>query len=256
MPGEGAVVPKSRPGGAGLEEGLPIALELLRRPGRLHARAGAKDRGDRPSAPGGEEALGQAGDEEGEDVRRAGELARVPYYLPRDRGRVGRVQDGQPLDDFRAAVRGHPGDRAAPVVADNGRPVTAKRANKRSEILDKGREVIRPSLVRLRKAAKIRRDSSIPGTGECRQLVAPGARVLGESVQEEDEGPGRGSRGEGVEAEPVCFDEEVVHGSACAPRVRSAPPTRARTWMVFGCRSAEVKRACTALLESSRKPGS
>src|SRR5271167_1639243 len=68
--------------------------------------------------------FGQVGEVEEEEVPGLAELAGVVQSL-RELPRVGRVEDGQPVDYLGMVHRGGPGNAAAPVVADQQRGLGA-----------------------------------------------------------------------------------------------------------------------------------
>src|SRR4051794_25223782 len=105
---------------------------------------------------------------------------------------MGRVEDGQPVDDLRVVHRKRPGNGSAPVVADHQRGL---RAALLDETVNVGGELVgavsryagrlRGQVV----AAGVRRDDPKARRGERRDLSPPAVPELGEAVQQDDQRP-------------------------------------------------------------------
>ena len=138
-----------------------------------------------------EGSLGEERELEEEDVRGAARL-RERRELSPEEDRVRGVEDREPLDESRVEGGDAPGDRAAPVVADEVRPFVPEVPD---EVRDVSREELHPvaadalRLLREVVAAEVGGDDAEAGRGERGDLVPPREPVLREAVQEEDEGP-------------------------------------------------------------------
>ena len=70
------------------------------------------------------------------DILRGGALGRVLDQALLEDERVRRVDDDQALDPVRMAERGQPGDRAAPIVADQSEALQFQRIGQRDQVLE------------------------------------------------------------------------------------------------------------------------
>ena len=137
----------------------------------------------------------------------AGERSHRPGEVLR-----GRAVEHDELLDKRGTQRGDtPGDRAAPVVTDDYRPLAAERRDQRCCVVDERPQVVRPLQLGLPVATQIGGDRSIPGGGEGGQLVLPRAPELGEAVQAEHERSGVRPVGLRVEPDSVRAEVERFH---------------------------------------------
>ena len=130
-----------------------------------------------------------AGCAEGGDILRGGALVGVLDQRLLEDPRVGRVDDGEPLDARIAAQRRRPGDRAAPIVADQREAVDAaahRRARTGRRSACRWHRRRRPAGGRCRpkprRSGMIRRKRS-PSSGAS---FAPGAVRFGEAVEQDD----------------------------------------------------------------------
>jgi hypothetical protein len=93
-------------------------------------------------------------------------------------------------EDLRVSPGGAPGNRGAPVVADNDRRRFAKRVDNADEVSDEARDPVLARVPELRRAAVsalIDRDRAIAGVSERRKLMAPGVPELREAVHKKNE---------------------------------------------------------------------
>ena len=120
---------------------------------------------------------------------RGGALGRVLDQALLEDERVRRVDDDQALDPVGMAQRRQPGDRAAPIVADQGEAAEPERVGERDQVLDDAVGLVvldALGLVRAAEAALVGRDDADSRAARRARLVAPGAVRFGKAVEEED----------------------------------------------------------------------
>lgn len=135
--------------------------------------------------------LGQVWEREVEEVPGPRELAGVAQSLV-ELAWMGRVEDGQTVDDLWVVHRRGPGGGSAPVVTDQQRGLGAALAD---EIAHVGGQLVGGvcrAVVGLRRqvvAAQVGRDHAETGRRERRDLQPPSVPELREAMQQDDQRP-------------------------------------------------------------------
>lgn len=119
------------------------------------------------------------------------------YHL----GRMGDVEDRQPIHEIWVVGGDDPGDGRASVVADEVGSLAPEGVDQVDDVAGERFGVVGRRLPGEAVAALVGRDDKEPGLCEGRDLVAPAVPVLGEAVEEDDEVTRLGPGGRGVELE-------------------------------------------------------
>ncbi len=113
-----------------------------------------------------------------------------------------------------------PGDRRAPVMADDDRPLDAERVDHADHVADQMQERVLLDLlgaVGLSVAAHVRRDRMIAGLRQRLQLRPPGVPGFRKPVAEDDERPF--ARLRQMDADPVRLDRPMCDFRHCGPPI-------------------------------------
>jgi hypothetical protein len=105
---------------------------------------------------------------------------------------MGRVEDGQAVDDLGVVHRGSPGGGSAPVVADQQRGLGAALVDEIAYVVRQLAGCVSRGAVGLRGqvvAAQVGRDHTETGRRERRDLQPPAVPELREAVQQDDQRP-------------------------------------------------------------------
>ena len=188
-----------------------VGSQLVAGPDAPSIRAADEGSGHDLGAVRGHAPLREPRELEKEDVPRPPQLGRRAQHRPGEILRWWAVEHHELLDQ-RGPERGDaPGDRAAPVVADDDRPLAAERPDERGSVVDERPEVERPLELRLAVAAQVGCDRPVAGAGQGGKLVPPRAPELGEAVQAEHERPVLRPVGQCVERDSVRGEDERLH---------------------------------------------
>jgi hypothetical protein len=105
---------------------------------------------------------------------------------------MSRVEDGEPVDHLGVVHRGRPGDRPAPIVADQRRRFGTELSDQAADIGGEQVDAVGLEALRLRRqvvAACVWRDHSEARRRERLDLQAPTEPELRETVQQDDQRP-------------------------------------------------------------------
>ena len=135
--------------------------------------------------------LGQIRELEVEEVPGPSQLAGVAQPLV-ELARMGRVEDGQPVDDLGMVHRERPGGGSTPVVADHERGLGAALLDEPADVGGQLVGAVGGDAVRLGRqvvAAQVGRDDAEARCRERRDLPPPAVPELREAVQQDDQRP-------------------------------------------------------------------
>ena len=121
-----------------------------------------------------------------------------------------RAQADDSAEPVRPQKRGVPGDRRAPIVPDDDRPLRPERVDDADHVADEMQDRVFLDLlgtVGLAVAAHVGRDSMVAGLGERVQLRPPGTPGFGKAVTEDYERPG--TRLRQMDADSVRLDRPM-----------------------------------------------
>ena len=105
---------------------------------------------------------------------------------------MGRVEDGEAVDDLRMIHRDGPADASAPVVTDQERGLGTELSDEAADVVREQVDPVGLEALRLRRqvdAARVGRDDPKTSSRERRDLQPPTEPELWEAVQENDQRP-------------------------------------------------------------------
>ena len=133
--------------------------------------------------------LGQPRKLEVEEVPGPPQLAGVPQPLV-ELARMGRIEDGEPVDDLGMVHRERPGGGSAPVVADHQRGLGTALLDETADVIGQVGGAVGVDAVRLGRQVvppQVGRDDPEARCRERRDLQSPAVPELREAVQQNDQ---------------------------------------------------------------------
>ena len=152
-----------------------------------------------------------------------------------------------------------PGDRAAPVVADDDRPLAAECPDERRHVVDERPEVVRPLQLRLAVAAQVGCDRPVAGAGRARAAgAATSARARGSRAGRATSGPSSGPSASAWNAIPfaVRIERTRYAGPPDAVGESSHRPAAMDIWRRVANASSVAQVSANAVLLAEHEPSS